>query len=150
MSFLNTLINRLNDEEIKESLEDRLAIIEHKIKFMDPVPVIFMSADNLAVNDFDHLLAYAGAEVQPGPATARAMVYTQPGKDMLQLIGEIPALLDSNWPSVTYDRVYLWNGVQSDSAEHLIAAIEDLAEMFYPGQFIFGNEGITWMSFKTK
>lgn len=42
MSSLNELINRVNDAALREELIERLAIVEHKIKFIDKVPVCFL------------------------------------------------------------------------------------------------------------
>jgi hypothetical protein len=71
---------------------------------------------------------------------------------MLQLMGIVPPLLQEEWPAVEFSRVYLWddNAASADSAEEAVNALEDLAEMLYPGYFVFGNEGQTWISFKTK
>ena len=38
----------------------------------------------------------------------------------------------------------------TEDPEDLVIALEDIAEMLYPGFFVFGNEGIDWLSFKTQ
>ena len=46
MSFLNAVINKVKDEALREQLQERIAIIEHKIKFMDKVPVACLDTHN--------------------------------------------------------------------------------------------------------
>ncbi|RZK77910.1 MAG: hypothetical protein EOO92_12110 [Pedobacter sp.] len=152
MSFLNALINEVSDEEVQERFQDRVAIIQHKIKFMDKVSVVFLNSDNVVIKDMENLIAEAGGILQESPTAARVLIYTEPGVGMLQLMGMVPTLLDAQWPAVEYDRVYLWDdqSAVAETPENAVDALEDLAEMLYPGYFVFGNEGNNWMSFKTK
>lgn len=152
MSFLNALINEVEDEALQERLQERVDIVQHKIKFMDKVAVICLDTNNLLIGNFRELLEEAGGELQYDAAMARVLIYTEPGQSTLQLMGHVPAMLNTEWPSVEYDRVYLWDAATAltEEAEPMVEALEDLAEMLYPGYFVFGNEGNTWISFKTK
>ena len=119
---------------------------------MDKVAVACLDTHNVLVKDLEGLINDAGGILQDDASTARVVIYYENGSSMLQLMGLVPALLDAAWPSVEYSRVYLWDDQASVAGNAAIAvdALEDLAEMFYPGYFVFGNEGKTWISFKTK
>jgi len=151
MSFLNAVINRVEDEQLRENFQERVDIIQHKIKFMDKVAVACLDTKNNLSEDLKELIAEAGGVLQDDVSTARVVIYYEKGTSMLQLMGVVPSLLDRDWPSVEYDRVYLWDDEDAitNEADVAVNALEDIAEMLYPGYFIFGNEGKTWMSFKT-
>lgn len=152
MSFLNAVISRVEDEQLRESLQDRVDIIQHKIKFMDKVAVVFLDTENKLSKDLEGLINEAGGILQDDIHTARVVVYYEKSTSMLQLMGIVPALLNKDWPSVEYNRVYLWDDEAAvvDEAGVAVDALEDIAEMLYPGYFVFGNEGKTWISFKTQ
>jgi len=152
MSVLSAVINKVEDESLREQFQERVEIIQHKIKFMDKIPVAFLDTENRAVKVFEELAGIAGGELQEDPLEARVVIYQEKSVGMLQLMGAAPALLQKEWPSVAYSRVYLWDDEAASyaDAERAVAALEDLAEMFYPGYFVFGNEGRTWISFKTQ
>jgi len=158
MSFLNTLIDTVADEDSRELLQERVDIIQHKIKFMDRVPVALLDTENQSLLGLYELLEEAGGLLQMEPMNARVVIYAEQGYPMLQLMGIVPPLLQEEWPAVEFSRVYLWddnaasagNAASTGTAEEAVSALEDLAEMLYPGYFVFGNEGQTWISFKTK
>ena len=64
-------------------------------------------------------------------------------------MGLMPSLISKEWPAVTYNRLYLLEPLPDhfSNPAHLITVLEDLAEIMYPGYFVFGNEGKAWMSF---
>jgi len=150
MSFLNELINQVGNEELRESLQERVELIQHKIKFMDKVTVACLDTSNHRMDVLEDLFSAAGAELQEDILNARVLIYHEAHKGMLQLMGMVPVLLKPEWPSVEYDRIYLYDDVVLTDAVDAVAALEDISEMLYPGYFVFGNEGKTWMSFKTK
>ena len=152
MSFLNAVINRVGDEQLRENFQERVDIIQHKIKFMDKVAVACLDTRNNLKKDLEALIAEAGGVLQDDIHTARVVIYYEKSTSMLQLMGVVPSLLDKGWPAVEYDRIYLWDdeATMADEADVAVNALEDLAEMLYPGYFVFGNEGKTWMSFKTQ
>ncbi|MHA4896893.1 substrate-binding domain-containing protein [Pedobacter sp. PWIIR3] len=152
MSFLNALINEVADEDLREQLQERVDIIQHKIKFMDKVSVVCLDTNNMLVGNFRELLEEAGGELQYDATAARVLIYAEQGQSALHLMGAVPALLNEEWPAVEFNRVYLWDteAAFSTNAEDIVESLEDLAEMLYPGYFVFGNEGDTWISFKTK
>ncbi|MEJ5964268.1 hypothetical protein [Pedobacter immunditicola] len=149
MSFLNAVINTVGDDFLKEQLQDRVDIVRHKIKFMDKVPVVVLNADNQVNHELDELLVIAGAELQDDPIQAKVAIYLEPGSSMLNLMGLMPSLIQHEWPAAEYNRLYLLEPLQGDltNPAYLIEVLEDLAEILYPGYFVFGNEGKSWVSF---
>jgi iron complex transport system substrate-binding protein len=149
MSFLNEVINNVTDGLLREELQERVDIIQHKIKFMDKVPVICLTTDNEINGSLKGLIETAGGIMQLDPLEAKVLIYQEAGVGMLEMMGIVPAMLSSDWPSVTYNRVYLFDDHQLGEAAPAaqVAALEDLAEMLYPGYFVFGNEGVTWTGF---
>ena len=152
MSFLNAVINNIEDEESRELLQERVDIILHKIKFMDKVPVTCLDMENLHGAVLNVVIEAAGGEMQEDPLLAKVLIYHQPNTSMLELMGNVPALLNSEWPAVEYNRVYLMDDASAffSDPESFVNTLEDIAEMLYPGYFVFGNEGKTWMSFGIK
>ncbi len=149
MSFLNAITNAVQDEFVKEQLQDRIGIVGHKIKFMDKVPVAVLNANNETNQQLNELLVLAGGEIQQQPLLAKVIIYLDHEHGLLNLMGEVPALLQKEWPAVEFNRLYLMEPLKSNftDAEGLVEVLEDLAEILNPGYFIFGNEGKTWMSF---
>lgn len=149
MSFLIEVINNVTDELLREELQERVDIIQHKIKFMDKVPVICLTTDNEISGSLKGLIEAAGGIMQIDPLEAKVLIYQESGTGMLEMMGVVPAMLNNEWPSVAFNRVYLFDDHQlsDEDPAGLVTALEDLSEMLYPGYFVFGNEGITWTSF---
>ncbi|MBG6236833.1 iron complex transport system substrate-binding protein [Pedobacter sp. CAN_A7] len=148
MSFLNAAINNVEDELVREELQDRVDLVRHKIKFMDKVPVAVLDAHNAPNPALNELLNLAGGQLEIDPKLARVVLYLEPGSSMLNLMGVVPAMLEKEWPAVEYNRLYLLDEIQpTEHPAEQIALLEDLAEILNPGYFVFGNEGKTWISF---
>jgi hypothetical protein len=149
MSFLNEVINNVTDDVLREELQERVDLILHKIKFMEKVHVICLDTDNKLSIRLKDLVEAAGGVMQIDPLEARVLIYEEADKSMLEMMGIVPVLLQKDWPSVTYNRVYLFDDheVAQGDAQVLVSAMEDLAEILYPGYFVFGNEGRTWTTF---
>lgn len=148
MSFLNELINAEPNLALREELLDRLAIVEHKIKFIDKVPVCFL--DTLGQPHFElaSCAELAGAVLTTSPLEAAYVIFSESGKQLDDLMRTVPVLLDSDWPAVKFNRVCLLSDDYSlKKADEAIALVEDLAEMIHPGHFIFGYEGDKWIRF---
>ncbi|HKG07324.1 MAG TPA: hypothetical protein VKB19_12730 [Pedobacter sp.] len=152
MSLLDAVINKVEDGVLREQLQERVDIVLHKIKFMEKIPVSCLDTENASGRELQDLIVTAGGELQADPLNARVVIYCEKEVGILQLMGAVPALLHKDWPAVTYSRVYLWEDFREPSAQaqSAVDALEDLAEMLYPGYFVFGNEGKTWISFKTQ
>lgn len=149
MSFLNAAINRITDEQVRDELQQRLDIVQHKIKFMDKVPVSCMDTENRSGIALKGVLQDAGGILQEDPLHAKVIIYHELGTSMLEMMGIVPSLLKNDWPAVEYNRVYLMDDHAADFEDPFVAmaTLEDVAEILYPGYFVFGNEGKTWSSF---
>lgn len=149
MSFLNALINNVEDETLREDLQERVDIILHKIKFMDKVPVICLDTQNTPNSILNILITSVAGEIQEHPMQAKVLIYHETQVSMLELMGVVPSLMQQEWPAVEFNRVYLMEDTSAflSDPESFVASLEDVAEMLYPGYFIFGNEGKNWSSF---
>ena len=149
MSFLNDLINSENDEVLREELTERFDIVTHKIKFMDKVPVVCLDTQNMPNLLLADEINAAGGLLETDILGAVYLIYYQAGKTLNDLMREIPALIEENWPAVKNGRIILLNDDVNRlrSPSNAVALVEDFAEMLHPGHFIFGYEGDKWIRF---
>lgn len=148
MSFLNDLFIGLETTQ-QEDLQERLDIVEHKIKFMDKMPVACLDVSNIPSYFLAEEIAQAGGMFETDIFSAAFIIYYQPGKTLTDLMREIPSVLNPEWPAVKNNRIILLNDDVNRlrTAENAVSLIEDLAEMIHPGSFIFGHEGDKWIRF---
>src|SRR4051794_39774359 len=110
MSFLIECINRIAEEDLREELLERVAIVSHKIKFMEKVPVICLSSNHQQSKAIDNLLELAGGQVVSSVALAKVLIYFETSLGFAALMGQVVPGLNHSWPAVTYNRVYLLDG----------------------------------------
>ena len=148
MSFLNDLFIGL-DATLREDLQERLDIVEHKIKFMDKVPVALLDVSNTPGYLLSEEITFAGGMLETDILNAVFIIYYQSGKALTDLMREVPIALSEDWQAVKNNRIILLNDdtTRERSAENAVSLIEDLAEMLHPGSFIFGHEGDKWIRF---
>jgi len=148
MSFLNDLFIGL-DATLREDLQERLDIVEHKIKFMDKVPVALLDVSNTPGYLLSEEITFAGGMLETDILSAVFIIYYQSGKTLTDLMREVPIALNEDWQAVKNNRIILLNDdtTRERSAENAVSLIEDLAEMLHPGSFIFGHEGDKWIRF---
>jgi len=148
MSFLNDLFIGLDGTK-QEDLQERLDIVEHKIKFMDKMPVALLDVNNNPGYILSEEITLAGGLLEADVFNAAFVIYYQPGKTLTDLMREIPASLNADWQAVKNNRIILLNDDvnRGRSAENAVSLIEDIAEMIHPGSFIFGHEGDKWIRF---
>ena len=148
MSFLNDLFIGL-DAAQQEEFQERLDLVEHKIKFMDKMPVACLDTANNPSYYLAEEIALAGGMLETDILGAAFIIYYEPGKTLTDLMREVPAALDPEWQAVKNNRIILLNDDvnRSRTAENAVALIEDIAEMLHPGSFIFGHEGDKWIRF---
>jgi hypothetical protein len=148
MSVLNELIIAENSAALQEELQERLDIVEHKIKFIDKVPICFLNSEgnpDVALTSFAEV---SGAVLTTQPGEAVYVIFKESGKSLDDLMRTVPTLLDNAWPAVKFNRICLIaDDYQLSKAEDAVALVEDLAEMTHPGHFIFGYEGDKWIRF---
>jgi len=148
MSFLNDLFIGLDATEL-EALQERLDLVEHKIKFMDKMPVACLDVNNFPNYLLAEDIAQAGGMFETDVLNAVFVIYYQQGKTLTDLMREVPTVLDPEWQAVKNNRVILLNDDEHNTrnAENAVSLIEDIAEMLHPGSFIFGHEGDKWIRF---
>ncbi|WP_158526286.1 substrate-binding domain-containing protein [Pedobacter paludis] len=148
MSFLNDLFIGLNATE-QEELQERLDLVEHKIKFMDKMPVACLDVNNNPSYFLSEEIAQAGGMIESDILSAVFIIYYQPGKTLTDLMREVPTVLDADWQAVQNNRIILLNDDvnRMKTAENAVSLVEDIAEMLHPGSFIFGHEGDKWIRF---
>lgn len=148
MSSLKELVNTLADAQLREDLLDRLAIVEHKIKFVDNVPVCVLKTDgepNLALGD---VLTLAGVVTTTNAYEAAFVLFYEEEQQLDNLMATAPALIDAEWSASKYGRICLVaDAYDLENPEDAITLVEDVAEMVHPGFFIFGGEGDKWVKF---
>lgn len=149
MSFLNELINSENDANLREELQDRVDIVAHKIKFIEQVPVVCLDTANNPSLLLAEEIKAAGGMLETDVIGAVYIIYYEPNKTLVDLMREVPALLDKDWQAVKNGRIILLNDDvnRQRTPENAITLIEDIAEMTHPGHFIFGHEGSRWIRF---
>lgn len=149
MSFLNELISKESNEELREQLQERLDIVAHKIKFMDKVPICFLDSLGQPHVIFSDFAEYGGVVLTTNPMEAVYIVFYEKDKQLGHLMGTASALLHNEWPAVKYNRICLLaDDYEMEKASDAVSLIEDMAEMVHPGHFIFGYEGDKWIRFQ--
>ena len=108
MSFLNDLFIGL-DATMHEDLQERLAIVEHKIKFMDKMPVALVDVNNNSSYFLAEEIALAGGMLESDIYSAVFIIYYQPGKTLTDLMREVPSVLNEEWQAVKNNRIILLN-----------------------------------------
>ena len=148
MSSFNELLNTENDIALREELQERLDIVEHKIKFIDKVPVCFLNTDGQPHVEIAAIAELGGAIVTLEPMEAVYVIFYEQGRLLDDLMRKAPVLLGEDWPAVKFSRVCLMaDDYRLSRAEDAVALVEDIAEMIHPGHFIFGHEGDKWIRF---
>ena len=160
-------------ESSLEDLQERVDIIEHKLKFIDKKPTVacleWLDPLMAAGNWIPELVAIAGgipvlAEVDGQSAyiewediretDPEVIVVIARGSSVERTVREIGTLLQlpgfADLQAIKNKRFYIADGDQyfyhTDAG--LIDSIEILAEIINPKQFIFGNEGEGWIKFE--
>lgn len=149
MSFVNAVLSNVEDEELREALQERVDIILHKIKFMDKVPVAILDSYNDPSGLLDVVVESAGGERKEDPMEAQIVIYHEPRVGMLEMMGIIPSLLNPEWPAMKYKKVFILDDQSAYLSDplHFVDTLEDIAEILHQGFFVFGNEGLGWTGF---
>lgn len=148
MSSLSELIQTENNVALGEELIERLALVEHKIKFIDKVPVCFLDSLGQPHLSLVNFAEAGGAVVTTSPEDAVYVIFYEQDKQLGDLMRTAPVLLNEEWPAVKFSRVCLLaDHYQLSKAADAVALVEDIAEMIHPGFFVFGYEGDKWIRF---
>jgi iron complex transport system substrate-binding protein len=148
---------------LTEEQQERLDIIQHKLKFTEqrPTVAIVKALDPivLAADEIVDLVAMAGGTLIEGDeqtllALNPDVIILMP-EDMpvAQTMSSVDTLLQlpgfTDLKAVKGNRLYIVDGDSylEDSAENTVDTVELMAEIIYPKQFIFGHEGNGWIKF---
>ena len=148
MTTLDELIQKEKDLSFRTELEERLAIVEHKIKFMDKVNLCILDTEGHPNITLTSLTQIAGAVLSLNPMGVDYVIVYQQGRRMVDLLSAATGILNADWPASQNDKVFfLADCYQLSKADDSVAMVEDIAEILHPGQFIFGFEGDKWIRF---
>ena len=171
-----TVANALNvsaaGAELLESLQERVDIIKHKLKFIDSKPTVacieWLEPVMISGNWVPGLVNIAGGtpvlaqEEKHSPyiewdeilrQDPEIIVVMPCGFSIERTMREINLLLDrpgfASLKAVKNDRFYIADGNQyfNRPGPRIVDSIEILAEIIRPKQFIFGYEGEGWIKF---
>ncbi len=159
-------------EELTDSLQERIDIIRHKLKFIDQKPTVacieWLSPLMIAGNWTPELVEIAGGKpvlaengkhspfieyAQLAAENPDIIVVIPCGFPILRTLQEVNLLLDlPGWnelKAVKESRVYIADGNQyfNRYGPRLVDSVEILAEIINPKQFVFGYEGESWVRF---
>lgn len=173
---ITNVANALNVQqagtELIESLQERVDIIKHKLKFIDSKPTVacieWLEPLMISSNWVPGLVDIAGGTVvlaQEGKHSPyvewddilqqdpEIIVVMPCGFSIERTMREINLLLDrpgfASLKAVKNDRFYIADGNQyfNRPGPRIVDSIEILAEIIRPKQFIFGYEGEGWIKF---
>jgi iron complex transport system substrate-binding protein len=150
-------------EALPEQLQERIDIIIHKLKFIEqkPTVAVITSLDPLLLAglDLNELAGIAGGTLITGDIDSLyqqnpdIIILMPEGSLIEQTVSQIGELLQiagfTDLKAVKNNRFYIAEGARilTDTAEQTVNAIELLAEIINPKQFIFGHEGEGWIKF---
>ena len=148
---------------LTEEQQERLDIINHKLKFTEqrPTVAVIRSLDPivLAADDMTKLINMAGGVLIEGDEqtllslNSDVLVLMPDETPIAQIMASIDQLLQlpgfTDLSAIKNNRLYIVDSEtdNDDAAESTVETIEMLAEMIYPKQFIFGYEGTRWIKF---
>ncbi|MCC8424327.1 ABC transporter substrate-binding protein [Mucilaginibacter sp. UR6-11] len=148
---------------LTEELEERLAIIVHKLKFVEQKPtvacIVGLGPLLLADTGLAELTGLAGATLVTGKVEELQLqnpgiiILMPQGNTVEQTMKDIDKVLQlpgfAELSAVKSNRFYIADGTLSPNAspESLVDAVELFAEIINPKQFIFGYEGNGWIKF---
>ncbi|MBW4888878.1 cobalamin-binding protein [Mucilaginibacter sp. HMF5004] len=158
--------------QLIESLEERMDIIRHKLKFIADKPTVacieWMEPLMVAGNWVPEMVEIAGGKSvlavngKHSPFISwevlkaedpDIIIITPCGFDIERTLKEIDVILAlpgfGELKAVKNNRLYIADGNQyfNRSGPRIVDSVEILAEIIYPKQFIFGYEGNGWMKF---
>ncbi|MXV50772.1 hypothetical protein GS399_07285 [Pedobacter sp. HMF7647] len=135
-----------------EELEDLVNLVRHKLKFIEQKPKVLLIS-NLNPVEFSSetdLVSLAGGQSAgafENPSEADVIIISPQGSSLGNSLQNISSLLSESWWSASraavQNKVYIFDSTNDDP----VNALESLAEMINPKQFVFGHEGEKWVRF---
>jgi iron complex transport system substrate-binding protein len=152
---------------LDEESQERIDIIRHKLKFIEKKPVVVciesLEPFIIAADSIPGMLEIAGGiAFQPAADNSwesirshdpEIIVVMPRGLSVEQTMKEMNLLLQqpgfSDLKAVKNNRVYIADGSQYfyQPGQAVVNAVEILAEIIHPKQFIFGYEDSGWIKF---
>jgi iron complex transport system substrate-binding protein len=148
--------------ELPEELQERIDIIQHKLKFVKQRPVVACveGLDPFAIwPDDNGSIKIAGGETINTQASWSALQQQNPDIIILMLkeysleesTGNIEQVLQlpgfTDLKAIKNNRFYIADS-KYISNKNIVDSVEILAEIINPKQFIFGYEGDGWIKFE--
>jgi len=166
------VLNTPDSADVLEEIQDRAELISHKLKFVEnrPAVVCLEALEPITIAGYlvpDLVTVAGGITVITDPGQVVNIISWEDLRlqdpDILVVMAEgfsiertlraMDILLQQpgfgDLKSVKNKRLYIADGENYfyQTNPHLIEAIEILAEIIYPKQFIFGHEGEGWIKF---
>jgi iron complex transport system substrate-binding protein len=160
-------------DALLEDLQERVDLIQHKLKFIDNKPTVacieWLEPLMVSGNWVPELVQIAGGNpilAEPGKHSPyvewvdlrlqdpEIIVVTACGFSIERTLKEIDLLLQlpgfADLKAIKNKRFYIADGNQyfNRPGPRIVDSIEILAEIIYPKQFIFGYEGEGWIKFE--
>lgn len=143
--------------ELTEELQERVDLIKHKLKFIEQKPTVAcitqLTPLQFAGDDLAQLISIAGGESVVTLDNNPDIIIVMPsGYAIEQTVIEVGNLMQlpgfTDLKAIKNNRLYLADGTRyTNTSDSLVDQIEMLAEIINPKQFIFGNEGESWVKF---
>jgi iron complex transport system substrate-binding protein len=148
---------------LPEELQERLALISHKLKFTPQRPMVAcitaLDPLQLATDELAQQITLAGGISIAGDADTMlqldpdVIILKPEGHSIEQAMSAFGQLSEldgfNKLKAVKSNRFYIVDGDRNfnSDAETFVDSVELLAEIIYPKQFIFGHEGEGWVKF---
>lgn len=144
-----TILQGVENAELREIFTERLELVEHKLKFIESMPIAFVGMSNEANLALLPYVEAAGGMLVDAANLGVYVIYGEEGAGLNTLMAKVPALIDQEWQAVKNNRVALidLDFYNLEEVKDRVSFVEDLAEILHPGFFIFGNEGNAWIRF---
>lgn len=144
------------DTTSPEDMQDRLDLIEHKLKFAQQKPLVAIVTDFNPVKTVPTILSTA-IEKAGGVAIDDELVLTAEilivyktdsgiGETMTGLSIAVHQAGLQDMPAIKNNRIYIIDTLKA-AEKGKVELIESLAEIIHPKQFVFGFEGDLWVQF---
>jgi len=149
---------------LQEDLEERIALIRHKLKFIEDKPTAAL-IEQLSPLTFNSnkmntdLIVQAGGKPAVSGSEIESLKVADPDIIILapedysisKTLQEISFFYElegwTNLKAVKNDKVFIVDFAADPDKRTIADAAEILAEIFYPAQFAFGREGEVWTKF---
>ena len=155
-----TIISLISATGLSEEQEDRINIIQHKLKFLENKLTVAciesLQPLSLAGTELSDLIQVAGGiavSTDLQTADPDVIILMLRGFSMDQTLKEVGTLLSQpgfgDLKAVKNNRLYIADGEKYfyQPGPAIVDSLEILAEIINPKQFIFGYEGEGWMKF---